>query len=262
MKRNLLVLVAVLAIGAPAVCRAAGSPWDGTWKLNQSKSKMTGDVFTLAALPNGGFHLSTPSHSLDRDYTCDGKDYPVFAERTGTCKKVDDTHYEMAGKTAGKPEWHGSSVVSPDARYLTNTAYLRRPDGSETTEINRYERVGTGTGRAGTWRNVKSFESLPDITKITVNGDIMRTESPAYKMVVTAKLDGSLARLEGPNVPSTMTLRVKAEAPTKVHYFQTMDSKPMAEGTQTLSADGRTMIEEKWEPGSPGEKQTYVYEKQ
>lgn len=260
--RRTLLLALILALSGVPVCFAANSPWDGTWKLNQSRSKLTGDTFMLTALPNGGFHLSTPSHTLDRDYPCDGQDYPVIADRTGTCKKIDDSHYEMAGKIAGQPAWHGTSVVSNDGRYLTNTAYEHRPDGSDTTETNTYERVGTGTGRAGTWRNVKSSESLPDIMKITVDGDVMRTESPAYKMVVTAKLDGSPARIEGPTVPANMTVSMKAETPSRLHYTQILNGKPVFEGTQTLSKDGRTMIQEEWEPGSPGEKQTSVYEKQ
>ena len=262
MKRNLLLVVGVATLCAVPVCFAAGSPWDGTWKLNQAKSKLTGDVFTLTALPNGGFHVSSPGHSMDRDYTCDGKDYIVVGDTTGTCKKIDETHYAMAGKLKGQPQWHGSSVVSGGGKYLTNTAHQRRPDGSEETDVNRYERVGAGTGRAGTWRNVKSSASVADTMTIKLMGDTMRSEMPAYKMVMTAKLDGSPATLEGPTAMKEFTMRVKAESPTRLHYVQALNGKPMGEGTQTLSADGKTLVEEDWEPGGTGEKQTYVYEKQ
>ena len=57
-------------------------------------------------------------------------------------------------------------------------------------------------------------------------------------------------------------LRMKADSPTKLHYVETMNGKPMAEGTETLSADGKTLTEEEWETGNSGEKQIYVYEKQ
>jgi hypothetical protein len=142
MKLALLTVAFLLSI-TPA-CLAAGSPWDGTWKLNLAKSKMTGDEFTLKALPNGGFHLSTPSHSLDLDYPCDGSDYAVLGDRTGTCKKIDDRHYEMAGKLKGQLIWHGTSIVSDDGKHLTNTAIEHRPDGADVTQSNVYERVGTG----------------------------------------------------------------------------------------------------------------------
>ena len=264
MKPKLLFCLTLIAAAQTGLAQGTvpSSAWNGTWKLNQAKSKLTGDTFTLAALPNGGFHLSTPSHSLDRDYPCDGTDYPVIADRTGTCKKIDDRHYEMAGKVAGKPEWHGTSVVSEDGRYLTNTAYEHRPDGTDDTNVNTYERVGKGTGRAGTWRSVKSTESVPDSMTIRVTGDTMRTESPAYKMVTTAKREGSAAKFEGPMAPAGMTMNFKADSPTKLHYAQILNGKPAWEGTETLSADGKTLVQEEWETGSPAEKQKYVYEKQ
>ncbi len=262
MKRTLLLLVSGVALFAAPVCWGAASPWDGTWKLNQAKSKMTGDVFTLTSLPNGGFHLSTPSKSFEYDYTCDGKDYPVVSGRTGTCMKIDETHYDMAGKMNGEPDWHGTSVISEDGKQMTNTAYVHRPDGTDSVDKNTYERVGTGTGRAGTWRNVKSSASVADVLTISLAGDTMRSEMPAYKMVMTAKLDGSLATLEGPTVAKDFTIRVTADSPTKLHYVEAFNGKTMAEGTQTVSADGKTLVEVEWEPGGTGEKQTYVYEKQ
>ncbi len=260
--RPFLLSMAVLALCPVPRCAAASSPWDGTWKINQAKSKMIGEIFTLTALPNDGFHLSTSSHSMDRDYICDGKDYLVVGDQTGTCKKVDDTHYEMAGKLKGQPEWHGTSVISGDGKFMKNTAYLRRPDGSEELEENTYQRIGTGTGRAGTWRNVKSSSNVADIMKIKVTGDTMRSEMPAYKMVTTSKLDGSPAKIEGPLATNEFTLEVKADSPTRLHYVQMLNGKPTTEGTQTLSADGKTMTEEEWEAGSPNQKQTYVFEKQ
>lgn len=247
---------------ATTLCFGAGSPWDGTWKLNASKSKVTGDTFTLTALPNGGFHLREAGGVLEFDYPCDGSEYPVVAGRTGSCKKVDDSHYEMAGKIDGKPAWHGTSVVSADGKYLTNTASETRPDGTVHTTVNKAERVGAGNGRAGTWRSIKSTDSVPDVMIITVNNGTMRTEWPAYKMVALSKLDGSPAEITGPTQTSSYGIRLKSETATKLNYTTTLNGKPMTEGTQTLSPDGKTLTEQEWLTSDPKNMQVYVYEKQ
>lgn len=252
---------ALVACCVVSPCLAA-SPWDGTWKLNPSRSKLTGDMFTLTALPNGGFHLLAQGGSLAYDYTCDGKDYAVLTDRTGTCKKIDERHYEMAGKLRGKPVWHGTSVVSGDGKYLTNTAYETRPDGTSDTAVNKYERVGSGRGRAGTWKNVQSSDSAPDVVKISMNDGTMRTEIPAYKLILTAKLDGSLARIEGPTQSPSFTMRFTANSALKLHYTAAVNGKPMLQGTQTLSPDGKTMTQEERLTGDSNGEQSYVYEKQ
>jgi hypothetical protein len=245
-----------------APCLAASSPWDGTWKLNQSKSKMTGEVFVLTALPNGGFHRSDNSGSVQIDYLCNGKDYVIDDRRTGTCIKVDDHHYKMAGKLNGQPSWEGTSVVSPDNKFLTNTANARRPDGTTSTVSNKYERIGSGTGRAGTWKNVKSTDSAPEIFKMTLNGDSLRIDDLTYKSVAIAKLDGSPAHLEGPDVPKALGMTFKSEGNLKHHMTSSYNGKPFSEGYETLSADGRTLTQVSWDPGKSDDKQIYFYEKQ
>ena len=53
----------------------AQSPWNGTWKLNQARSHMTGDTFTLTKA-GGKYHYD--GGSVQYDYACDGKDYPTL----------------------------------------------------------------------------------------------------------------------------------------------------------------------------------------
>jgi hypothetical protein len=254
--------VTLLSLAVVTPCFATSSPWDGTWKLNEAKSKLTGETFTLTALPNGGFHLSEMNGSFQLDYPCNGKEYTVYEHRTGTCLKVDDHHYKMAGKLDGKPSWEGTSVVSPDNKFLTNTANERRPDGTTSTMVNKFERIGAGTGRAGTWKNVKSSDDAPDVMKLTLNGDTLRTETPAYKSVSIAKLDGSVAKLEGPDLPKALAIRMKSDGPLKIHVTSTFNGKPSSDGYETVSADGKTLTQVSWDPGKPDDKQIYIYEKQ
>jgi hypothetical protein len=255
---------AVLLLSAVSFpCLAASSPWDGTWKLNEAKSQMAGEIYTLTALPNGGFHLSEGNGSFAYDYTCDGKDYVVTDRRTGTCIKVDEHHYKLTGKLDGKPSWHGTSTISDDGKFMTNEAVETRPDGVSSTVATKNERIGgSGTGRAGTWKSVKSSTSVPDVMKLTLNGNVLITETPAYKQVITAKLDGSPAHIEGADAPKALEMRMKGEGPMKIGVAITYNGKPAAEGYQTVSADGKVMTQVTWDTGKPETKETYVYEKQ
>jgi hypothetical protein len=256
------VCAAALLFVASFPCLAASSPWDGTWKLNEAKSQMAGDVFMITALPHGGFHLVEGNGSFAYDYTCDGKEYVVTDRRTGTCVKVDDNHYKMAGKLDGKPSWHGMSTISADGQYMMNEAIETRPDGTTSTSATKNQRVGGGSGRVGSWRNVASSTSVPDVVKLMLHGDLLITETPAYKQIITAKLDGSPARMEGPDVPKALEIRMKAEGPLKMGIAVTYNGKPAAEGYQTVSADGKVMNQVMWDTGKPETKETYVYEKQ
>jgi hypothetical protein len=97
---------------------------------------------------------------------------------------------------------------------------------------------------------------------IKVTGDTMRTEAPAFKAVTTARLDGSDAKIEGPETLPNFVMRFKTESPLRIRYTATLNGKPDVGGTQTLSADGKTITQEEWEVGDPGAKQRYVFDKQ
>ena len=59
-----------------------------------------------------------------------------------------------------------------------------------------------------------------------------------------------------------MTASYKPEGANKLHYTTKYNDKVLNEGVQTLSADGKTIVDEDWQPGKTNEKQTYVYERQ
>ena len=81
-----------------APCVAAAANWDGTWKLNQAKSKMTGSTVTITQ--NGNMYaLDTGSFKFS--FGCDGKDYHFLPDRTISCTGSGNS-YTLTWKINGK----------------------------------------------------------------------------------------------------------------------------------------------------------------
>jgi hypothetical protein len=105
----------------------------GTWKLNEAKSKIpaganknTSVVYTTAgdsvkAVVDGADSAGKPTHN---EWTgkYDGKDYPVTGDPqtdTRALKKVSDHKFDLTGKKDGKAVVNGTIVISADGKTRT-----------------------------------------------------------------------------------------------------------------------------------------------
>jgi hypothetical protein len=257
-KKSLCFYVALSLAAIP--CFAATSSWNGTWKLNVAKSKLTGDTYTVEAKANGLMHYSNGS-TIAYDFACNGKPYPVIADRTMSCTGSPNTGYDYVDRAGDKVLGKSHDTLSADNKTLTTHGTNIKPDGTTSNYTDVYKRLSGTNGLAGKWMNVKSqgasgtmvIETKPDWIKITY---------PDYKETSENKLDGSSASITGPDIPPGVSTSLKAEGPNKIHYAVAYNGKTLSEGTRTLSADGRTLVEEEWAPGKMNEKATLVYERQ
>jgi hypothetical protein len=115
-----------------AMC-SAQNPSLGTWKLNEAKSKIpagssknltvtyeaAGD--SIKGTIDGVDSQGKPTHT---EWTgkFDGKDYPVTGDPTsGTraIKQIDDHHYQLTVKKAGKVTVTGKAVIAADGKSRT-----------------------------------------------------------------------------------------------------------------------------------------------
>ncbi len=129
-----VVLTLVLCLVAAAVCFAA-DPFMGTWKLNESKSKIPPDVqknHTVVYAPDGDNVKITvdgtdpsgkPAHN---EWTgkFDGKEYPVTGDPNSdsrSYKKVNDHTLDMTAKKEGKEVMKGKIETSADGMSRTVT---------------------------------------------------------------------------------------------------------------------------------------------
>ena len=83
---------------ATSGCRAPSPDWNGTWKLNPTKSSYQGQVLTISISADGEYRFDEKSsHTL----RCDGKHRPIGNDRSPLCVKSGLTALEITLKENG-----------------------------------------------------------------------------------------------------------------------------------------------------------------
>ena len=254
--RKLFLLSLVVGFALP--CLAADGGWNGSWKLNEGKSKLTGRTLTFA---KEGDMYALDEGTVQFKFACDGKDYPVIANRTITCTQSGNV-YTTTAKADGKVLSTTTHTIAPDSNTITETTTGTRPDGTAFKDTSTSRRVGGGQGLVGTWKEVKVKSSVPEMMILQVSGDRMRFEDPAYKEVSETKLDGTPGPITGGSVPPGMLYTSTSEGPNKVLGTVMLNGKVLGKQEMTLSPDGKTITDVHWQPGKETEKTMYIYEKQ
>jgi len=153
MKTKTIGLTLLLSIAAGAMCFA--NPTLGTWKLNESKSKLgEGAGKNLVVVwEKAGDQDKCTVDGVDaagkKTHTVwtgklDGKDYPITGDATSDTRsfnlKADNT-IEMVSKKAGKAVGEGSIVVAPDGKTRTVTNTMTNAKGEKVTSTQVFDKA-------------------------------------------------------------------------------------------------------------------------
>jgi hypothetical protein len=150
--RNIALTIAMLFVGL-AMC-SAQNPTLGTWKLNEAKSKIPAGssknlTVTYAAAGDsikgtidGVDGQGKPTHT---EWTgkFDGKFYPVTGDPSSdmrAIKQVDEHHYDLTVKKAGKVTMTGKAVIAPDGKSRTVTVSGMDPMGMKMEGVSVYDK--------------------------------------------------------------------------------------------------------------------------
>jgi hypothetical protein len=152
MKKTSLLILAVLMISAVSLC-AADDPLMGTWKLNETKSKIgaggpkvttvvyeaVGEGVKITA--DGTYGDGKPLHD---EWTgkMDGKDYPVTSSAPGTraYTKVDARTLKFTSKQGDKVITNGTVKLSADGKSRTVTRTDTDASGKKVKSTNVYDK--------------------------------------------------------------------------------------------------------------------------
>ena len=149
-----MVLMAVLAFLVCVTMSFAQSPAMGTWKLNETKSKIpagapknTTVVYEAAGdsvkvTVDGVDGQGKPAHN---EWTgkFDGKDYPVTGDTASdvrSYKQIDDHTLELTAKKGGKVTIEGKVTVSADGKTRTVQATGTDPSGKKVKTEGVYDK--------------------------------------------------------------------------------------------------------------------------
>lgn len=154
MKIRSSVLFFLLLVVAAAACFAANDAFLGTWKLNESKSKIApgapknhtvvyeaaGDSTKITI--DGVAADGTPMHS---EWTgkFDGKDYPSTGnpnEDMRSAKMINDHTYQVMLKKGGKVVLTAHVVVALDGKSRTVTTHGTDAKGKKYTSVAVYDK--------------------------------------------------------------------------------------------------------------------------
>src|SRR5881409_850114 len=135
MKTKTCAITLAFLFAAAAVCFAGTDVQMGTWKLNESKSKLPAGIpknhtvvyeaagDSVKVTIDGTAADGKPTHN---EWTgkIDGKDYPVTGDATAdtrSYKEINDHTLAFAGKKDGKVTISGRVAVSADGKTRTVT---------------------------------------------------------------------------------------------------------------------------------------------
>ena len=258
MKKLLFVLLLLPALGW------AQSPFDGTWKVDLSKTKLPKkpDVFLLQ---NGTYECKScnPPVSVKADGTFQAISGDPYRDML-MVKAVDDKHVEMASQKGGKDVSKATRTVSDDGNSMTIAwTYYGNPAGGPVSGTDHMKRVAKGPAGAnaisGSWRDEKADVATADALTFSFKsgGDSLSYSTPTGQSY-TAKVDGTDAPYVGD--PGTTSVSLKRIGDS-IEETDKRDGKVITVAKLTVAADGKTMtidVDDKLN----GTKSTYVAVKQ
>jgi len=153
-KNRSCVLLLVMMFAATAVCLAADNAAMGTWKLNESKSKIAPGMpnnHTVVYSAEGDKvnvtvdGVDSKGNSTHTEWTgkFDGNDYLVTGDPTTdsrSYKLINDHTMDLTNKKDGKVVSTGHAVVSPDGKTRTVTVKAKDNTGKEVTSVTVYDK--------------------------------------------------------------------------------------------------------------------------
>ena len=154
MKTKTFGLTLLLSVAAGALCFGGPNPTEGSWKLNEAKSKLApgGGKNTMVVWEKSGEDEKCTVDGVDADgkkthsvWTgkLDGKDYAITGDATSDMRSFklnDDKSIEMISKKDGKTVGEGKIVVAADGKTRTVTNTMTNAKGEKVTTTGVYDK--------------------------------------------------------------------------------------------------------------------------
>lgn len=232
--RKLLGLILLLSLSA-----WAQSPFDGTWKMDTSKTQFTSqkpDTFVLQA---GQYTCSTCDPKIE--IKADGSDQRVPGAKTydtEAVKQVDDKTVQFTVKKDGKVLYELTRTVSLDGKTLTAEYKMVSAKGETRTVKGTSTRVsGPPAGAhaiSGSWLVKKTDASENALTfTLKATGDGLSRSRLEGESGYDAKFDGKDYPVRGGGTTG-LTVSLKKVNDNTIEETYKRDGKPMLVCTVTI----------------------------
>ena len=259
--RTRIGIALVLLLVLVGVITAAENPFPGTWKLNLSKSKVTGDTMTFEKTASGAIRYTASGVSYT--FKVDGTEYKgAFADDLVAWKQIDDHTWEDTFKRRGRLESTETTKLSADGKTMTVVSRGTKTNGEKWEATTVYERLTGDKGLIGKWRDKEAKMNVgsPSILVIKASG----ADGLMFTIGSTSgdlKFDGKDYPIMGAGVATGTTLALKRTGPRSLDVVTKSGGKPYSRETYTVSQDGSIMTV-KGSSVAVNEPYTVIYERQ
>jgi hypothetical protein len=256
----LFALACLFACIATVRTAKAQSPLAGTWKINQEKSQLGGDLLQFG--PAEGQAIELTSGGTKYSFRLDGNNYRLPSGHVAIWREAGPnrwtTEYRKTdGKLLSKDTWE----LSADGQTLSLISSGVKANGDLYTDTEEYVRTAGTSGLIGSWKGTNVKLSSPSELTLEMTGlDSMTLKIAAIKATCVAKFDGKDAAVEGPDIPPGFRLALTRIGPYSFKLVQKLNGSQISSSVYTVSEDGKTMTEVGNAPGDPPS--TTVWEKQ
>jgi hypothetical protein len=254
--RNAVCFTAV--ISAASFALAVDTPFAGTWKLNLSKSQLTGDTVKFA--PDGdGMRVTGGGDSYV--FKPDGS---ANKTRFGTASwtKIDDHTWEETDMVKDRLDSKTTWTLSPDGKTLTERITGDKPGGGSFDDTSTFVRVSGTNGLAGSWKDREFKGSSPSLLVISDADNGLIVDEPDFKLRAVGKFDGKPGTVEGPTIPPGASFVLSRLGSHSFKMTRTQNGKPLDVSTWTVSPDGKVLKSISRTAGTNDPPTTEVFEKQ
>lgn len=246
-------------VAATLGCREPSARWDGTWKLNLSKSSFRSPIFIISISADGEYRYDDGRSSYT--FRCDGTYRPMGNNRTQACVKSSPTVLTLTRKENGVKKSAHRWELSGDGKFLTSTVTAFRPGGPVTTGRFVAWRTSASNDFAGQWRDT-SYLLRHDEMTLRLDRRVLHMGYGSGGEYVDAPLDGVDAAVHGPYVLEGVTYSIKPAGKREFLILTKRNGNLLTQGFLELSNDGRAVTDSWWSPKQPADKGKLVYDKQ
>ncbi len=237
----LLVPAAAVFLLATQLLLTTNNRWFGTWKLNRALSHLTGPSITITRVP-GGYHFDFGAISFD--IGDDGKDYPTISSGSTSLKVIGAREWFRVHKVAGKEVDHSTLRITPDGKTLLIHTIATDVDGKTHQSDDTEERVGYGSGLAGTWRSNVAGINTPEMIVLEDAGEgRIRRKSPNEGQFYVAVPNGKPAPYKGPRSVPGVTVSLWTVSGTKMRWTDFINGRPYSRPGNRHVVGGREIVE-------------------
>ena len=253
-------LIIGLCLGSTGFAAFAQSPFAGDWKMNNDKSKMTGEVLEFVPAADGAIKITLEDRSYN--FKTDGKEYAGVTGAKNIWKKVNDHTYQSTTSRNGILLTTTSWKISDDEKKLVAEDKGTMPSGKGFDDFTTYTRVAGSKGLMGSWKDMDVKLKEDTVMSLKAgSGDSIHWIMSDMKATVDLSMDGKECKPTGPTVPPGLTLAATKTGPRSFAMTEKINGRLLEKMDYKLSEDGKVLTEVVSPPDGKAPA-TIIYDKQ